>query len=434
LVVRARLARFIPRARRLTENGTTFLRYYSDRVLTAPVEELLDPAYVPDACGPEVIDLNQPAPRNEAGVSPGRFSTQRWGGNSARGLGELREAIAARCERLEERKLDPESEVLVTHGATGAYAAALDAFVNAGDRVVLFDPCSPLFALGAKSRRARVRWVSTWMEDARCRYLAADFEKAMRGAKMLVFANPGNPAGGCFKQEDFAHIAWIAAAYDVLIYVDRSFDRFHYGDRSEPLSAVAGFDQRLLSAGSLTHEHGMGGLRVGWLTGHRHLVRAGGLMANLAAPFVPVACQQAAVKALTSPDDTFASVLDRFRCKRDYTIDRLQGMGLEADRPAGGFFAWVPVAGLGLSGRVFAEKLFREEQVQVGPGCAFGPGGEGHIRISFATDEGRLRAGLARMAAFIDRLKAPPSMPVSEDEPRSEAAEADRPKPTFSRV
>jgi aspartate/methionine/tyrosine aminotransferase len=446
LLVRTGIARFTPLARRLTDGGTAFLRYYSDRVLAAPIEELLDPAFVPDACGPDVIDLNPPAPRSESGVSLGRFTADRRGNPPAHGLPELRDAIAGRYARLDGRAVNPETDVLVTHGATGALAAALDAFVNVGDRVVLFDPCSPLFALGAKSRRATVQWVPTWTEDGRCRYLAQAFEKAMRGAKVLVLSDPGNPTGGCLSDEDLDHVAWIAAAYDVLVFADESFSRFRYGSRGKAFGTLAGAEKRVLTAGSVTQEFGLGSLRVGWLAGPRHLVRACGLTQNLSAPFVPVVCQQAAARALAEPEKE-VPLLDHLRGKRDYAIERLRTMGLELDQPAGGLFAWVPVAGLGIDGRAFAERLFREERVQVGPGCAFGPSGTGHVRIGFAGDDGRLREGLARMAAFIDRLKNPagavPETPAAEMETVAEMTEAtepkveeaaDAPKPTFSRV
>lgn len=439
LLVRIGIARFTRRAKRLTDGGTSYLRYYSDRVLAAPVEELLDPAYFPDPGGPEVFDLNQPAPRSESGVSLGRFTAERKGNPPPQGLPELRAAIAARYQRLDGRKIEPETEVLVTHGATGAFTAALDAFVNTCDRVVMFDPCSPLFALGAQSRRAKVRWIPTWSEDGRCRYIAADFEKAMRGAKMLVLSDPGNPTGGMLADEELDHIAWIAAAYDVLVFVDESFGRFRYDVRSKCFGRLPGADRRILTAGSMTQEFGLGSLRVGWLAGPRHLVRACGLTQNLGAPFVPIVCQQAAARALAEPDPEFPNMLERMRGKCEYTVGRLRAMGLEPDRPAGGFFLWVPVAGLGLDGRAFAAKLFREERVQVGPGCAFGPSAAGHIRVSIATDDGRLREGLTRMAAFITRLQNPtlakPAEAVAQEvsEPKPDDA-SEKPLPRFSRV
>jgi aspartate/methionine/tyrosine aminotransferase len=440
LLVRTGIARFSRRAKRLTDGGTQFLRYYSDRVLAAPVEELLDPAFVPDPPGPDVFDLNTAAPRSESGVSLGRFTADRSGNPPPRGLPELREAIAARYRRLDGRTVNPKTEVLVTHGASGALAAALDAFVNPGDRVVLFDPCSPLFALGAKSRRATIRWVPSWTEDGRCRYLAANFEKAMRGAKLLVLSDPANPTGGCLADEDLDHIAWIAAAYDVLVYADESFAPFRFGDRGKSFGTLAGADRRILTAGSVTQEFGLGSLRVGWLVGPRHLVRACGLTASLSAPYVPVVCQQAAARALEEPEDGFSPTLDRLRGKRDHAVSRLQMMGFEPDCPAAGLFVWVPVAGLGLDGRAFAERLFREERVQVGPGCAFGPSGTGHVRVSIAGDEGRLREGLSRMAALVERMRNPTAGPVVLPEevpaaPESQPEQAaDKPRPTFSRA
>jgi len=438
LLIRTGVARFTPRAKRLTDGGTRFLRYYSDRVLTAPVEELLDAAFVPDACGPEVIDLNPAAPRFESGVSLGRFAADRKGNPPPQGLAELRTAIADRYQRIDGRSVDAETEVLVTHGATGAFTAALDAFVNPGDRVVLFDPCSPLFALGAASRRANVRWVPTWAEDGRCRYPASAFEQAMRGAKLLVLSDPGNPAGACLSPEDMEHIAWIAASYNVLVFADESFARFRYGTARKSLGTCAGTDTRILTSGSITHEHGLGSLRVGWLAGARHLVRACGLTQNLNAPFVPTVCQEVAVRALAEPHADFTTRLDHLRENRDYAHDRLRAMGLEVDRPSGGLFLWVPVAGLGIDGRAFAERLFREERVQLGPGEAFGPSGSGHVRIGFAGDQGRLREGLSRVAAFVERLKHPSTAKPdaeSEEPPASrELDEVPGEPPTFSRV
>jgi aspartate/methionine/tyrosine aminotransferase len=268
----------------------------------------------------------------------------------------------------------------------------------------------------------------------------------MRSAKLLILSNPCNPSGGCLHDEDLEYIAWIAAAYDVLIYADESFGRFQFKGRTKSFGVQAGADRRILTAGSLTQEFGLGALRVGWLAGPRLLVRACGMMANLNAPYVPVACQQAAARALSEADESFPGTLDRLRGKRDYAVDRLRGMGLEADCPAAGFYLWVSLAALGMDGRAFAQRLFRGHQVQVGPGCAFGPSGSGHIRLCFATDDGRLREGLARMAASVQEIqKKPSSNPLAiEDRSEEKSFEAatngatakvgERPQPAFSRV
>ena len=432
LLVRTRLAGLIPSVRAIAGDGTSCLKYYSDAVLSAPVEELLDPAYFPERPGPDVIDLNQPAPRFDTAVSLGRVA-DRSGNPPPWGLPELRNAVADMYVRRDGRAVDADREVFATHGATAAYSAAMTAFVNPGDRVVLFDPCSPLFALGAKARRAKIRWVPTWNEDGRCRYMPADFEKALRGAKMLVLADPCNPTGACLAPEDLEHVAWIAAGYDVLIYADESFTRFRYEGRSRSLAVMPGADVRTLTGGSVSASHGLSSVRAGWVAGPRHLVKACALTGSLAAPYVPAVCQQVAARAVAESDEAFEPTRVQFEGKRRYVIDRLKALGLEPDWPAGGYFAWVPVAPLGLDGRAFAERLLREEKVLVGPGVAFGPGGAGHVRLSFAADDGRLREGLSRLAAFVERVKNPTAaVPEVAEATPAEAGEEQR--PAFSRV
>jgi aspartate/methionine/tyrosine aminotransferase len=112
-------------------------------------------------------------------------------------------------------------------------------------------------------------------------------------------------------------------------------------------------------------------------------------------------------------------------------------MGLEPSHPAGGFFFWVPVGPLGFDGRAFAERLLREQRVLVGPGCAFGPGGAGFVRVSFAAEDGRLREGLKRLAAFVAGLKGQPvvqaeRVPMPDGEMKE--ALADERPPSFSRA
>src|SRR6185437_8364552 len=131
-LVQTGIARFLPVARRLSDGAGRFLRYYSDAVLSAPVEELLDSAYFPTA-GPDVIDLNLPAPRYESSLSVGRLLADRRGNPPPRGIPELRTAIADLYLRRNGWAVDAQREVFVTHGASGAYAAVLDAFVNPGD-------------------------------------------------------------------------------------------------------------------------------------------------------------------------------------------------------------------------------------------------------------------------------------------------------------
>jgi aspartate/methionine/tyrosine aminotransferase len=432
LLVRTGLAVHHADARKYTDNQPQFVKYLSDRTLAAPLDELLDPATFPDADAPDVMNLNLPAPRFDSPIGGWRFTADRLGNPHPWGLPALRQLIAER------KGIDADTQVFVTHGATAGYAAVLDAFVNPGDRVVVFDPTSPLFRLGAMSRRAKVRAVPTWMEDGRTRFLFDQLATAMRGAMLLVLSLPNNPTGGTLTPEGVEHIAWLAKRHDVLVYVDETFDRFRYDDEPAPgLASQPGMGERLITAGSMTAGYALGSLRVGWLTGHPQLIRPCALNALLSAPFVPTACQQAAARAVQAEEDLFAPTLAEFASKRQYTADRLKKMGLDAAVPGGGFFCWVPVAQLGVSGREFAERLLRDQRVLVGPGQAFGPSGKDYVRVSFAVEDGRLREGLMRMERFVGTLKGQPAVQEATvsvpDKVKAEDVSEER-MPAFSRV
>ena len=145
------------------------------------------------------------------------------------------------AERLlidSEVAVSPVDEVLITTGAAGAFHTVLDTFLNRGDRVVLFDPTSPLFPLALRARRARVRWLSSQVDDGRLRFRLDELDRALRRARLLVLAQPSNPGGGLIAPEDLEQIAWWAERHDVLVCCDESFGRFHYEGERVSLSAI----------------------------------------------------------------------------------------------------------------------------------------------------------------------------------------------------
>src|SRR5262249_11687020 len=136
------------------------------------------------------------------------------------GTPELRAAVAERLLCDHSLAVSPADEVLVTAGAAGAFNVALDTFVNPGDGVALFAPCSPLFRLAVNQRGARARWIPTRVEEGRLRFRLDHLEHALSGAKLIVLNSPSNPSGGSIAAEDLEQIAWWADRRDVLIYSD----------------------------------------------------------------------------------------------------------------------------------------------------------------------------------------------------------------------
>jgi aspartate/methionine/tyrosine aminotransferase len=419
LLARTGLARFVPAVGRVLVGGEDYLRYYSDRTLAVPLDRLAEPALLPDVHTPDSINLALWAPWCEfaaRGVA-GQRAAPAWGDV------DLRTELAVQLHLDYGVEYEPDDEMLITHGATGAFGAAIDAFVNPGDRVVLFDPTSPIFPVGLAHRRACVRWVRTWSDAGRVRFPMDAFATAMRGAKLLVFADPVNPTGNVFAPEDLEQIAFWTRKHDVLIFQDASFDRW----RSEPamgrLASLPAAEGRVLTCGSFAKSHGLTAARVGWLAGYRHLVRPCFAASVLSTPFVPAMCQQAALHALRTGEAAMKQMQSELNARREFVRDRLREMGLDPWPTTAGFFVWVPVPD-GERGQAFAQRLLNETGVLVNPGHVFGPSGESFVRISFATDEGRLREGLSRLAEFMAATGFAAGRDATPNEDKSSAAMA----------
>ena len=134
------------------------------------------------------------------------------------------------------------------------------------------------------------------------------------------------------------------------------------------------------------------------------------LTSVLQAALVPTLCQQVALTALETGEEAFAPIRAEFDSRRRYAFERLKSLGLQPIWPAGAFFLWLPVDGLGVDGRDFAERLLRAKKVLVWPGNYFGPSGSSFVRLSFAAEDGRLREGLGRLGELVRELRAEPSI------------------------
>jgi aspartate/methionine/tyrosine aminotransferase len=407
LLIRSGLARFLPVVQHRSGGAGDFLKYYSDRVLSAALAKR-DTAWL-DGLAPDVLDLALGAPRFDLLPSgSAKLPAEQRGLPPAWGLPELRHAVADKLHADNGLVIHPDREVLITLGVSGGFNLVLDAFVNPGDRVVLFDPTSPLYRGPLLQRRARIRWLRTWMEAGRTRFDPQALPQALRGARLVVVTSPANPTGGVLAAEDLERIVWWAERRDVLLFSDESFERYRPEGPAATVAMQPRAARRTLTAGSVSKGHALTAARVGWLAGHRHLVRPCAVTAALQAALVPTLCQQIALTALRQPMESFTAFRAEFDARRRYACERLRALGLAPEEGTGGFFLWLPVRELGLSGRAFAERLLTLKRVLVWPGEFFGPSGADHVRLSCAAEDGRFREGLTRLAELVQELRAVP--------------------------
>ncbi len=274
------------------------------------------------------------------------------------GVPELRTAIAAHQQRFYGIELDPDSEVLVTTGATEAIAAAVLALVDPGDEVIALEPYYDSYAATiAMAGGVRVP-VTLRPPDFR---LDVD---ALRAAvtdrtKLLLINSPHNPTGTVLTEEELAAIARLACERDLLVVTDEVYEHLIFDDvRHRPLSTYDGMAERTLSISSAGKTFSFTGWKIGWATGPADLVRAV-MTAKQFLTFTSGAPLQPAIaQALLLSDDYYRSARTALQAKRDRICRGLSEVGFEVFVPQGTYFVSTDITPLGYAdGLDFCLKL-----------------------------------------------------------------------------
>lgn len=323
--------------------------------------------------------------------------------SDSRGLKELREAIARKLATENDLEIDPGDQVIVTAGTHEALCAVLLATVGSGDEVVVFDPS----------------WVAyrgmVGLADATPKYAALKDGRldvdGLRAAvtprtKALVFNNPNNPTGTVFSREELAAIASVAMEADLLVIVDEIYEYFLYdGHEHFSIASLPGMADRTVTINGLSKAYAMTGWRVGYAAGpayvmsnvlavHQHLISS---PTNFA--------QKGAVAAFEAARRDYEPMVQAYDVRRAKLAAGLATMPwLRARLPEGACFFFLRVPG-GVPSTELSELFLEKGGLMLPPGAAFGPSGEGHLRLSFAgLPEERIPEVLERMEEVGDHL------------------------------
>jgi aspartate aminotransferase len=313
------------------------------------------------------------------------------------GIPPLRAALASKLERVNGLAARPE-QVVVTNGGMEALFVSLAAVLSEGDEVLLPDPGWPGFDNAVRVLRGRV--VSYALEPGRgfLPDLGALERSITPRTRALLVNSPSNPLGAMLPAELAEALVRFASSHDLWLISDECYDQITF--EAEHVSP-ARFDEqgRVLSCFSFSKTYAMTGMRVGYV----HAPDAvAGVIATLQEPVI--ACvnapaQHAALAALEGPQDIVPTMRDAYRSRRDRAAATLDEAGLTYLLPQGAFYLWIDVSPLcGGDVKAWALELLREQRVAVAPGTAFGPRGEGWIRVSLATETDELLEGLDRIA------------------------------------
>ena len=322
------------------------------------------------------------------------------------GTPELRAAIAEKLRRDNGVDYAPE-EILVTIGVGEGTYAAVAAFLSAGDEVLVPDPVwlnyihVPEF-FGAVP-------VSYSLKEERNYQMDADEIESLITDKtrMLVINTPSNPTGGVQSRETLEKIARLVEKHDLIVVSDEIYEKLTYGGvKHVSFASLPGMKERTITLNGFSKCYSMTGWRLGYAAAPvaciKAMVRVHQYINTCAASFV----QEAGITALEKGESAVREMVAEYERRRDYAVDAINAIdGLSCNKPDGAFYIFVNVRSLGMTSAEVANYLLEEAHIAAVPGSAFGPQGEGFIRISYACSYERIVEGMERLKKAVEKLK-----------------------------
>jgi len=321
-------------ARRLDGLGTTIFAEMSALALATGSVNL----------GQGFPDTDGPSEVSEAAVRAIRDGVNQY--PPGPGFPDLRLAVAEHQKRFYAIDLDPDTEVVVTTGATEAIAAALLGLVDPGDEVMALEPFYDSYTAciqlaGGVRVPVTLRAPDFRLDVDRLRAAVTD------RTRLILLNTPHNPTGTVLTEAELTAVADLAVERDLVVVTDEVYEHMSYEMPHRPLATFPGMAERTLTISSGGKTFSFTGWKVGWATGPAHLVRAV-LMAKQFMTFVSGAPLQPAIAAgLRLPDDYFVGLRDGLRAKRDRLVDGLRSAGFATYVPQGTYFVTADVRPLG---------------------------------------------------------------------------------------
>jgi aspartate/methionine/tyrosine aminotransferase len=318
------------------------------------------------------------------------------------GCPELREAIAAKVFELHAVTYRP-SEVMSTVGASMAIFLAIRACVGAGDNAIVIAPAYAIFTNAVIMTGGEPRAVPLALEGHRFRLDIDRVRQAIDGhTRMIIVNSPSNPTGWMITVDEQRALYELAAQHDLMILADEVYERLVFDAPIAPSFArIDSRTDRLLVVNSFSKTYNMTGWRLGWAQGSERVIRLMYKAAEFMTSNAPAMVQQAGIVALRDGEPYVHELREHYAKRRTQVLDALASIpGVSIPEPEGAFYVFPRIAGLDDS-TAFTAELVRQTGVALAPGVAFGPDGEGSVRLCFAATEQTLAEALSRFRDFM---------------------------------
>ena len=323
----------------------------------------------------------------------------------AMGLIELRRKISQKLQEFNGLKYNPETELCVTVGSSGAFASALFATLDPGCEAVLIEPyygyhLNTLLLAGVTPRYAR-------MDLARLKLDRASVEAAVSSkTRALVLCTPANPAGIVLSEDDIRWLGALAERHDLLIFSDEIYEYIVYGKhRHVSVASVRNLRQRTLTIGGYSKTFSITGWRIGYLAGPEQIIKRAAVVSDLLYVCAPHPLQRGVLKGLDAPRSYYEEMRSQYERDRDQICDALERGGFAPVRPQGSYYVMADFSKLGWpNDQTASRELLARAKIAAIPGGAFYEPGSGRgqrlLRFCYAKPADVLLEACNRLAAL----------------------------------
>ncbi len=377
-------------SQRVTELKPSGIRKFFD--IAATMKEVI-------SLGIGEPDFASPKPIIQAGIKSLNDNQTHYTAN--KGILPLRRAINEHLQKLYGVSYDPEEEIVATVGGSEALLLAIQALLDPGDEVLLPTPCfvsyqGVILLAGGVSVEVPSRMENNFVPDPK------ELEKAITPRTKAILLNfPSNPTGAVADRETMMEIGKLAEKHDLIVISDEIYDRLVYGVQHVCFAALPGMRERTILIGGFSKDYAMTGWRIGFVCAPREILDGIARIHQYVIMSAPTMAQFGALEGLTSCEDFVQNMLKEYDRRRKLVVEGFNYIGLPTFEPRGAFYAFPKVDVTGMDDTTFADRLLNEKHVAVVPGSAFGPGGEGFVRCSYATAYDQLEEALDRIHQFV---------------------------------
>lgn len=322
------------------------------------------------------------------------------------GKPELLDAISNYLDRSIGVHYDPKSEICVTVGATGALNDVFMALLNPGDKILVPTPVWALYFQLIKMTGAIPVQIDTKKDGfiLTPEHLRHVLEGCGKGAKAIILTDPSNPTGRVYPAETLKALAEVIKEYKIFSVTDEIYAELVYGNAEHHSLSEYISDHNILISG-LSKAYAMTGWRLGYIAGPKQIMQNIRKINAFLVTSVTDNVQMAAVEALNNGQNDPLQSRKIYESRLQFMQTSLEKLGFEMATPQGAFyiFAKIPEK-YGTDDETFAYELAQKAKVGVTPGHYFGKGGEGYVRLSYASSTEQLRESLRRITDFVNNL------------------------------